>query len=129
MEDPGESSSKHLHYLTVRGRTLILDCPGKKSSKYRFIAEFLATSIIEEIEQMAEEGASHMIIKIGEEFLSEPAVLKDFLKLIDRVKELQLSTRLVAESPVTREVLKDYGRTCRIPIDVSVECALGLIAS
>ena len=36
---------------------------------------------------------------------------------------------LVAESPVTREILKDYGRTCRIPIDVSVECALGLIAS
>jgi CheY-like chemotaxis protein len=129
MEDPGETSSKRLHYLTVRGRTLILDCPGKKSSKYRFIAEFLATSIIEEVDQMAEEGASHMIIKIGDEFLSEPSVLKDFMKLVDRVKELELTTRLVAESPVTREVLKDYGRTCRIPIDVSVECALGLIAS
>jgi CheY-like chemotaxis protein len=129
MEDPGESSSKNLHYVTVRGRTLILDCPGRKSSKYRFYAEFLASSIIEEIDLMTEEGASHIIIKVGEEFLSDAAVLRDFMKLIDRVKELPLTTRLVAESPVTREVLKEYGRTCRIPIDVSVECALGLIAS
>ena len=78
---------------------------------------------------MAEEGASHMIAKVGEEFLANPKVLRDFMKLIEHVKEIGLSIRLVAESPETRDVLKDHGRTSRIPIDVSIECALGLITS
>jgi CheY-like chemotaxis protein len=128
-EHDDDMFSKSLHYLMVRGRTLILDCPGKKSSKYRFCAEFLTSTIIQEIDEMAEEGANHMIIKVGEEFLSDPIVLRDFMKLIEHLNEIRLSIRLVAESPEAREILKDHGRTCRLPIDVSIECALGLITS
>jgi CheY-like chemotaxis protein len=129
VENRGKSPSKRLHYLTVKGKTLILDCPAAKSSKYRFYAEFVATKILQEIDDMAEEGFCHLILKVGEGFLDNSTVRKNFMKLIEHVQAIPLRIRLVADSPDTRVVLKQHAESAPIPIDVSLECALGSIAS
>jgi len=50
-----------------------------------------------------------------------------FIRLIQPITDLNLSVRLVAESSESRDRLKQHGETACIPIDVSLECALGLI--
>ncbi|MBN1571175.1 MAG: response regulator [Acidobacteria bacterium] len=129
MEGREESSAKKLHYLTMKGKTPILDCPAQKSSKYRFYAEFLTTDISQEIDGIVEEGETHLIIRIGEGFLSKIGVSQNFLHLMQHISDLNLSVRLVAESSESREILKQHEETAGVPIDVSLECALGLIES
>jgi CheY-like chemotaxis protein len=123
-----ESSSKRLHYLVMKGKTPILDCPAQKSSKFRFIAEFLNTEVIQEIDDIAEGGSEHLIIKIGDGFLSSIAMRQKFISLIDHTSELGLIVRLVVESPECREVLRHIDQISSIPIDVTLECALGSVA-
>jgi two-component system chemotaxis response regulator CheY len=129
MEDRENSPSKKLHYLTMKGKIPILDCPGQKSSRYRFYAEFLTTEIPEEIDEVVEEGATHLIIRIGEGFLSKLHVRQNFVQLIQHINELNISARLVAETSESRDILKQQEEFAWIPIDVSLECALGLIDS
>jgi two-component system, cell cycle response regulator len=126
--DQKEINAKKLHYLTVNGKVLTLECPAQKSSKYRFYAESLASEIPQEIDNLVEEGADLLIITIGEGFLSKQIVSKNFIKLIQHATEVQLSVRLVADSPASRDVLKKYSETSNLPIDVSLECALNSIA-
>jgi DNA-binding response OmpR family regulator len=118
--DQKEINSKKLHYLTVNGKVLTLECPAQKSPKYRFYAESLASESPQEIDNLVEEGADLLIIKIGEGFLSKQIVSKNFIKLIQHATEAQLSVRLVADSPASRDVLKKYSETCNLPIDVSL---------
>jgi len=49
--------------------------------------------------------------------------------VLQHIGELPLSVRLVAESSESRDILKQQEETAGIPIDVSLECALGSIAS
>jgi CheY-like chemotaxis protein len=128
MKDVEESSSKRLHYLTMKGKTPILDCPAQKSSKFRFIAEFLNSEIIKEIDDIAEGGSQHLIIRIGEGFLSTIAMRQKFITLIEHTYELGLTIRLVVESSECRDILRNIEETSSIPIDVTLECALGSVA-
>ncbi len=128
MANHEEASSKKLHYLTMKGKTPILDCPAQKSSKYRFIAEFLNSEILQEIDEIAAGGCNHLVIKIGESFLSSIAMRQKFITLIEHTRELSLSVRLVVESPECREILRRHQETSGIPIDVTLECALGSVA-
>jgi two-component system, cell cycle response regulator len=123
-----EINTKKLHYLTVNGKVLTLECPAQKSSKYRFYAESLASEIPQEIDTLVDEGADLLIITIGEGFLSKQIVSKNFIKLIQHASQMHLSVRLVADSPQARDALKKYSETCNLPIDVSLECALNSIA-
>jgi two-component system cell cycle response regulator len=127
IESQSESASKKLRYLSVKGKIPILDCPAQKSSKYRFYAEFLASKILLEIDDMAEEGSTHLIIKVGEGFLNSSSVRQNLMKLIEHAQQIPLSIRLVADSSETRNVLKQQAETAQIPIDVSLECALSSI--
>ncbi len=129
MEGREESPSKKLHYLTMRGKIPLLDCPPQKSSKFRFFAEFLTTEILKEIDEVVEDGATYLIIRIGEGFLAKLDVSHNFVELVQHISELNLSVRLVAESSESRDILKQHPETACIPIDVSLECALGLIDS
>lgn len=129
MEGREESPSKKLHYLTMRGKIPLLDCPPQKSSKFRFFAEFLTTEILKEIDEVVEDGATHLIIRIGEGFLAKLDVSHNFVELVQHISDLNLSVRLVAESSESRDILKQHPETACIPIDVSLECALGLIDS
>jgi CheY-like chemotaxis protein len=123
-----DSGSKKLHYLVMKGKTPILDCPAQKSSKYRFIAEFLNSEILQEIDEVAAGGSDHLVIKIGEGFLSTIAMRQKFVTLIQHARELSLTVRLVVESPECREILRHHEETSGIPIDVTLECALGAVA-
>lgn len=123
-----EGNTKKLHYITMNGKVLTLECPARKSSRYRFYAESLTSEIPREIDLMASEGVDLLIIKIGEGFLSNQLVSKNFISLIQHAGELNLSIRLVADSPESRDVLKKYQETCNLPTDVSMECALNSIA-
>ena len=129
MGEHEDSPSKKLHYVTMKGKTPILDCPAQKSSKYRFIAEFLTTEILQELDEIAAGGINHLVIKIGDGFLSTIAMRQKFLRLIEHTNELSMTVRLVVESPECREILKRHDATAGIPIDVTIECALGSVAS
>ncbi len=126
--DQTNVNAKKLHYSTINGKILTLECPAQKSSKYRFFADSLASEIPQEIDAMVDEGADLLIIGIGEGFLETHAVRQNFIKLIQHLSELHLSVRLVADTPETRDTLKRYSETCNLPIDVSLECALNSIA-
>ncbi len=123
-----DSGSKKLHYLLMKGKTPILDCPAQKSSKYRFIAELLNSEILQEIDEIAAGGSDHLVIKIGEGFLSTIAVRQKFITLIQHARKRALNVRLVVESPECREILRRHEETSSIPIDVTLECALGAVA-
>jgi CheY-like chemotaxis protein len=123
-----ELSAKKLHYLTSNGKVMTLECPAQKSSRYRFFAETLNSSIPHEIEEMADGGIDLLIIKIGDGFLSNRVVIEKFLKLIQLIQQMSLTVRFVASSAQSRDELRKYNETASIPTDVSMECALSSIA-
>jgi hypothetical protein len=48
--------------------------------------------------------------------------------MMKHARELQCSVRLVADSPQSRTMLKQFSETSNLPTDVSVECALSSIS-
>jgi two-component system cell cycle response regulator len=122
-----EVSVKKMFYLVSNGKTKILECPAEKSSKFQIYAEMLASDIIREIDRMAEEGTNQLIVSVGEGFLNQPQVCNDFIAMMKHARELQCSVRLVADSPQSRTMLKQFSETSNLPTDVSVECALSSI--
>jgi two-component system, cell cycle response regulator len=123
-----ELSAKKLHYLTASGKIMTLECPAQKSSRFRFFAESLNSSIPREIEEMADGGIDLLIIKIGEGFLSNRVATQNFLKLMQLIQQMSLTVRFVASSAQSRDELKKHSETANIPTDVSMECALSSVA-
>jgi two-component system, cell cycle response regulator len=119
---------KKLRYLTVKGMVRILDCPAEKSSQARTVASALSTTIKQEIDDMAEEGLSKLVINVGEGFLADLAVTRKFVNLIEHILRLSLNVRLVADSEQARESLKQFSETASLPMDTSVELALNSFA-
>jgi DNA-binding response OmpR family regulator len=111
-------------YLIEKGKIRILECPPEKSSKYREVAASLKAEIMREINDMAEEGLSQLIIKVGEGFLSDIAVTRKFVDLIEHIVRLSLNIRFVADSDQAGDALSQFAETAGIPRDVSLECAL-----
>jgi two-component system cell cycle response regulator len=113
-------------YLTSSGKARILDCPAAdKGLKCREVAAALKAEIMLEVNEMAEEGLSQLVIKVGDGFLSDLAVMRKFVDLIEHIVRLSLNVRLVADSEQTRGSLKAFAETATIPTDVSLESALG----
>jgi CheY-like chemotaxis protein len=121
-------SAKKVQYLTANGRLMTLECPAQRSSRFRFFAESLASEIPQEIEKMIEGGSDRLIVKIGDGLLENQIVSQSFLKLMRIVNERRLAIRFVADSPESRDMLKQFRETANIPMDVSLECALNAIA-
>jgi CheY-like chemotaxis protein len=55
---PQEEPKKGQKYLAVKGKVRILECPPEKSSKFRAVAGSLASDIVHELDDMAEEGSA-----------------------------------------------------------------------
>jgi two-component system, cell cycle response regulator len=118
------SASAKTAHLTVDGDIRILDCPGNKSFQFRGFASALSSEIPKEIDGMAEEGITKLVIILSEGFLSDLGVTQKFIDLIEHAHKLSLSVRLVAESQQARDVLKQFAETNALPTDVSLSCAL-----
>jgi CheY-like chemotaxis protein len=126
-EAPQDEIKKGLKYLAVKGNVRILECPPEKSTKYRVVAGSLASDIVKELDDMAEEGLSRLVIRVGDGFLSDLSITRKFVNLVEHANELSLQVRLVADSEQAREALKQFAETASIPTDTSVECALKAI--
>jgi len=123
-----ESNVKKLRYLAVKGTVRILDCPSEKSSQFRTVASALSTAIKQEIDDMAEEGLSKLVINVGEGFLSDLAITRKFVNLIEHIIRLSIKVRLVADTEQARESLKQFSETASLPLDTSMDLALNSIA-
>lgn len=123
-----QPAAKKQRYLTSKGMVRILDCPPEKSSQFRDVAAALSSAITQEIDDMAEEGLSKLVINVGEGFLSDLAITRKFVNLIEHIVRLSLSVRLVADSEQSREALKQFAETASLPMDTSLELALNSMA-
>jgi two-component system, cell cycle response regulator len=113
-------------YLTSSGKVRILECPSAdKGLKSKEVASALKAEIMLEVNEMAEEGLSQLIIRVGDGFLSDLAVMRKFVDLIEHIVKLSLNVRLVADSSQTRDSLKQFAETASLPTDMSMEMALG----
>lgn len=122
-----DGKNKKTRYLKSRGDIRILDCPPMKSYKFKSFTLALKTDIVREIDDMAEDGFTKLIINVGEGFLSDLAVIRKFVDVIDHVLQLSLTVRLVADSDQSRDALKQFEETANIPTERTLECALGAI--
>lgn len=127
MSRQEESYVKKIRYLAAEGKVRILDCPPEKSTKFRSVAGSLASDVVKEIDDMAEEGLSQLIIKIGEGFLSDISVTRKFVDLVDHARQLSLRIRFVADSDQARNSLKQFSEIASVPTDDSLETALNAV--
>ena len=122
-----DGTVKKTRFLKNRGDIRILDCPPAKSSKYQTVALALKSDIMHEIDDMAEDGFTKLVINVGEGFLSDLGVTRKFVDMVDHTLQLSLNVRLVADSDQARDALKQFEETANIPTEMSLECALGAI--
>ena len=122
-----EEQKKKLQFLSAQGNVRILECPPEKSSKFRLVAGALTSEIVREIDDMAEEGLSQLVIKVGEGFLSDLNITRKFVNVVEHTSRLSLTIRFVAESDQARETLRQFAETASIPTDTSLEFALNSI--
>jgi two-component system cell cycle response regulator len=117
------ASGKKLPWLERRGDIRILRCPGNKSSKLNTFIGEIKTEIVKEVEGMAEEGHTNLIIDLGEGFLDTKTAQK-FIDFIGMTAKLKLNIRLVAESTQAREAAKSFSEISHLPTDISLDVAL-----
>jgi two-component system, cell cycle response regulator len=122
-----QEEKKKIKYLTSKGKIRILECPPETNMRYREVAGVLKSNIMDEINEMAEEGLSQLIITVGDGFLSDMGVTRKFIALVEHIVRLSLNIRLVADSEQARSVLGQFAETASIPTETSLECALGSI--
>jgi two-component system chemotaxis response regulator CheY len=115
------------HLLAEKGDVRILDCPSDKSPRFPIIAGALGSDVLREIDEMAEEGLSKLVISLGDGFLSGRGMTRKFINLIDHAQRLSLSIRLVAESEQSRSLLKQFVETADLPTDSNLNCALNAL--
>jgi two-component system, cell cycle response regulator len=127
-KEAAEDFSKNKQrFLAAQGNIRILECPPEKSSKFKLVTGALNSEVVKEIDDMAEEGLSQLVIKIGEGFLSDMNITRKFINLVEHTSQLSLHVRFVADSEQAREALKQFEETASIPVDMTLECALSSI--
>ena len=118
------ATGKKLPWLERCGNVRILHCPNGDSPKINPFVAALKTEIIQEVEGMAEEGLTGLVIDLGEGFLSSVSIVQKFIDFINHTAKLNLNTRLVVESAQAREQAKNYTELAHLPTDTSMELAL-----
>jgi two-component system, cell cycle response regulator len=111
-------------YLEQSGDLRILRCPNDRNPKFRAFAGALNSDILKELDDMAEEGLTKLVIDLGDGFLSDIITAQKLIDLIDHAGKLSISIRLVAESLQAREAIKQFAETASLPADISLETAL-----
>jgi two-component system, cell cycle response regulator len=122
-----DDSKGGMHFLTSRGKVRILECPPEKSSKFRAVAGSLTSDVIKEIDEMAEEGLTQLVIKVGEGFLADLGITRKFVDMVEHTSQLSLKVRFVADSEQARGALRQFAETASIPTDTSLEFAISSI--
>jgi len=118
------ASGKKLPWLERYGNVRVLRCPGDKSPKIHAFVSVLKSEIVREVEGMAEEGLTGLIVDLGEGFLSSVSIAQKFIDFIEYTAKLKLNIRLVVESAQAREAAKNFTEIAHLPTDTSVELAL-----
>jgi len=118
------ASGKKLPWLERYGNVRILRCPSDKNAKINAFVAALKGEIVQEIEGMAEEGLTGLIIDLGEGFLSSVNIAQKFIDFINHTAKLKLNIRLVVESAQAREAAKNFSEIAHLPTDTSLEFAL-----
>jgi len=115
------ASGKKLPWLERNGDIRILHCPGDKNPKFNTFINALKTEVVKEVEGMAEDGLTNLIIDLSEGFLSSTATAQRFIDFIEVTGKLRLKIRLVGEG--AREA-KNYSELAHLPVDTSMEIGL-----
>jgi len=119
-----QASGKPGAWLETLGNVRILRCLGDRNPKHRTFVSALNGAVAKEIDEMAEEGQTGLVIDIGEGFLSNIGTAQKFIDFINRTNKLRLNIRLVAETSSALEAIKQFSETANLPIDTSMEFAL-----
>lgn len=114
-------------FLTKEGAVRVLDLPADKDPQYAAVAGALTSNVRKEIDEMAEEGLSRLVIKVGAGFLSDAKVTRKFIDLVEHTVRLSLNVRFVAETEQAQSALKQFAETASLPTDASLELALNSI--
>jgi CheY-like chemotaxis protein len=124
VSEKEKASSNKTTFLAAEGNIRILTCPMEKNPKFQTFAAALTTTIRSEIDAMAEEGLTKLVIELNEGFLSNFSVIRKFIDLVEHACALSMSLRFVAESKSAQESLKQFAETADIPVDFSKICAI-----
>jgi two-component system, cell cycle response regulator len=119
-----EEEAPNQGYLSARGKVRILECPSEKSPRLKAVVGALRSEIVQEIDDMAEEGLSQLIIKVGDGFLSDSGVKRKFVSLVEHVLHLSLNLKIVPDSQEVHDELKQFAETASIPTEKSLEFAI-----
>jgi CheY-like chemotaxis protein len=92
----------------------ILAFPEESDPNFRMFANALGTEIRKELNDMADEGVTQLIIKLTPAVLADFSTVKKFLGLLELIKGLALSVKLVAENDRTRERLQQFSETAQM---------------
>jgi two-component system cell cycle response regulator len=115
--------SRRMRHLTNHGKVCVLECPARRSSRFQAFVEAM-DKMVQEIEDMVEEGSNCLVVRIGEGFLSQPDVAHKFAKVMEQARKRLLSIRLVVESRESRDILQKYEETACLPKDLSLQYSL-----
>ena len=118
------ASGKKLPWLERSGNVRVLRCPGDKNPKLKAFVDALKTEVTREVEGMAEDGLTGLIIDLGEGFLASTNIATKFFDLIEHMEKLQLDIRLVADSEQAREAAKNYSEIAKLPTYPNLDVAL-----
>jgi len=125
---PSQQKSSQTKFLTAMGDIRVLPCPHDKSPMFRIYAGAITTNIRKEIDEMVEEGFTKLIIEVHQGLLSDMAITRKFIDLVEHAANLSMTIRFAAETPAARDALKQFAETASFPIDVSIQGAIGSMA-
>lgn len=123
-QQKGENGGGKGVFLAKEGDVRVLDLPADKDPQYAAVAGALTSNVRKEIDEMAEEGLSRLVIKVGPGFLSDSKVTRKFIDLVEHTVRLSLTVRFVAETEQAQSALKQFAETASLPTDASLELAL-----
>jgi two-component system cell cycle response regulator len=118
------ASGKKLPWLERYGNIRILRCPGDKNPKLHAFVTALRGEVLQEVEGMAEEGLTGLVIDLGEGFLSSVNIAQKFITFIEHTAKLKLNIRLVGESSQALAAIKNIAEIAHLPTDTSLDLAL-----
>ncbi len=124
LAPPSQKAAQN-KFLTVSGDIRVLPCPPDKSPMFRLYSGALGTNIRKEVDEMVEEGLTKLVIEVHQGLLSDMAITRKFIDLVEHASNLSMTIRFAAESPAARDSLKQFAETASFPIDMSVQSAVG----
>jgi DNA-binding response OmpR family regulator len=115
-------------FLSTRGDIRILNCPDAGDPSFSDFALSINTELLQEINNMADEGLGKLIIKLSPGVISSFSVAKQFMTLLGQIKSLALQVRVIADQDRIRDWLSRYSEAKSLPIFNTMEEALQSLA-